>query len=212
MSRLVPSEMSEFWQAVSRSEENQTLKRYHIGPNTPEQCQINADMSRKSMIEDPHEYWLKVKDESSGQIIAGSMWKIHPTVVPQVLDFEYPCTWFDDDAEKKRLVQEAWDQAILVRRRLFTQPHIELVLIFTEPRYERRGAASMMIQWGCDLADRMFLPVYVQSLRNRNSLYEKFGFEIRDDIEPVWYIMTREARVDPVEGGKEAVAVSSVEV
>lgn len=36
---------------------------------------------------------------------------------------------------------------------------------------------AMMVKWGCDLADAMFLPICVEASIAGGKLYEKFGFK-----------------------------------
>lgn len=51
-----------------------------------------------------------------------------------------------------------------------------LDIVATHPDYQRQGAASMLVQWGCDLADVEGLAAYVSASKNGASLYAKFGF------------------------------------
>ncbi|KAJ5654752.1 acetyltransferase [Penicillium lividum] len=52
----------------------------------------------------------------------------------------------------------------------------DLDIVATHPEYQRQGAASMLVKWGCDLADVEGLKTYVSASRNGASLYVKFGF------------------------------------
>jgi len=55
-------------------------------------------------------------------------------------------------------------------------------ILFTDPEYQRLGAGSMMVKWGCDLADHLFLPVWVEGSEKGHELYLQNGFE---DVENV---------------------------
>lgn len=63
-----------------------------------------------------------------------------------------------------------------------------------------------MIQWGCDLADQLFLPGYIEASKEGNFLYKTFGFydfgRISHDM-PDGMTMKRDARTAPIVGGKE---------
>lgn len=48
--------------------------------------------------------------------------------------------------------------------------------MLTHPDYHRRGAASMLVKWGCELADSEGLPAYVSASREGAPLYARFGF------------------------------------
>jgi hypothetical protein len=52
----------------------------------------------------------------------------------------------------------------------------------TLPSYQRRGAASLHLAWGTELADQNGLACWVQASPMSVSLYQKFGFEIQDQV------------------------------
>ncbi|CRL20251.1 Acyl-CoA N-acyltransferase [Penicillium camemberti] len=51
-----------------------------------------------------------------------------------------------------------------------------LDMVATHPDYQRQGAASMLVQRGCDLADVKGSGTYVSASKNGASRYAKFGF------------------------------------
>ena len=63
-----------------------------------------------------------------------------------------------------------------------------------------------MLQWGCDLADQLFLPGWIEASVEGNFLYKAFGFydyeTIEGEIEGT--NMRRDARKTGIEGGKAA--------
>ncbi|KAI1205193.1 putative GNAT family acetyltransferase [Annulohypoxylon truncatum] len=52
----------------------------------------------------------------------------------------------------------------------------DLSFIGTDPSYERRGAATMMIQWGIDQCKKHGVPAYLESTLEAAPLYRKLGF------------------------------------
>lgn len=50
-------------------------------------------------------------------------------------------------------------------------------MLGTHPDYRRRGSASMLIRWGCELADRDGVVAYVDASPAGAPLYQKFGFK-----------------------------------
>ena len=52
----------------------------------------------------------------------------------------------------------------------------------THPEYQRRGAGSMLLKWGCDLADENGVSLYVDASKAGAPLYQRFGFV--DESEP----------------------------
>ena len=79
-------------------------------------------------------------------------------------------------------------------------------LLGTHPNHERKGAASQLIKWGCEKADRAQLPCYVDSSPTARALYTRFGFEVVGELDvdldqfeggqgcglQRWYVMRRE--------------------
>ena len=83
----------------------------------------------------------------------------------------------------------------------------DLHICFTHPDFRRRGAGHLLMQWGCDIADALSLPGYIEASREGNFLYKTFGFEDRESIE--WdesdgegVAMVRDARKAGITGGK----------
>jgi len=56
-------------------------------------------------------------------------------------------------------------------------------MIGTLPEYQARGAGGKLIRWGCDLADRDGLEVYLDSTAWAKKVYEKHGFEEKASVE-----------------------------
>ncbi|KAF7515107.1 hypothetical protein G7054_g14759 [Neopestalotiopsis clavispora] len=62
------------------------------------------------------------------------------------------------------------------------RPMLELKMIGTVPAHERRGAASLMLEWATELADREGLVCWTTGSPKGLPLYQKFGFEAKEDI------------------------------
>ena len=56
-------------------------------------------------------------------------------------------------------------------------------MLATNPEYQRQGAASLLVQWGCDLADRNGAAIYVASSNEGVGLYRKFGFKLLEGLD-----------------------------
>ncbi|RSL62154.1 hypothetical protein CEP53_004853 [Fusarium sp. AF-6] len=57
------------------------------------------------------------------------------------------------------------------------KPHAYLKLLHTDPAHQRRGAASMLVQWGLKEADRLGIAAVLESSDEGKGLYEKLGFK-----------------------------------
>ncbi|PCG94400.1 Acyl-CoA N-acyltransferase [Penicillium occitanis (nom. inval.)] len=62
------------------------------------------------------------------------------------------------------------------RRVMGDEKHYYLDTVGTHPDYQRRGAGSMLVKWGCDLADRDGVSAYVDASKEGAPLYQKHGF------------------------------------
>ena len=50
--------------------------------------------------------------------------------------------------------------------------------MFTHPKHRRKGAASMLMQWGIGMADRLGLESWVSARPSAKPLYMRYGFEV----------------------------------
>jgi GNAT superfamily N-acetyltransferase len=60
--------------------------------------------------------------------------------------------------------------------------HAGLSFMGTDPPYQKRGAATMMVQWGIGNCRREGVPAYLESTMEAASLYKKNGFKAAADI------------------------------
>lgn len=56
------------------------------------------------------------------------------------------------------------------------RPHYYLELLGVDEKAKSRGAAGLLVQYGCDLADKDHIECYVDASPEALGLYEKFGF------------------------------------
>ena len=49
-------------------------------------------------------------------------------------------------------------------------------ILMTDAEVRKQGQASALLQWTCDLADEMGVPIYLDAAKDAVSLYRKFGF------------------------------------
>ncbi|OAA69076.1 acetyltransferase, GNAT family [Cordyceps fumosorosea ARSEF 2679] len=64
--------------------------------------------------------------------------------------------------------------------RMGNKPHFYLKLLHTDPTYQRRGAASMLLKRWAERADEHGLESYLEATEEGRPLYEKFGYETVD--------------------------------
>ncbi|EXK77166.1 hypothetical protein FOQG_18120 [Fusarium oxysporum f. sp. raphani 54005] len=150
----------------------------HLWPDTPRVRKWWDDANREDIRTKSFQHYIKVVDPKAkdGQgrprIAAFAKWD---TATPEVRGPRYP-PWVEDmpiqdcDAFLKRLERSRL-QAMGGQKE-----HYYLDMLATHPEYQRRGAGSMLIKWGCDLADENGVEVYVDASKDAAPLYWKFGF------------------------------------
>ncbi|KAI1456381.1 putative GNAT family acetyltransferase [Annulohypoxylon moriforme] len=127
---------------------------------------ITVLVVRESNQDDKHQ-------ENGGTVVAFAKWA-HPA--PTDGDhIEPPWVWPEgtnlkilEDWTKK--TEEAQARAVGV------SPCYHLSFIGTDPSYERRGAATIMIQWGIDQCKKDHVPAYLESTLDAAPFYRKLGF------------------------------------
>ncbi|KAE9577267.1 hypothetical protein CGCF415_v001176 [Colletotrichum fructicola] len=154
---------------------------------------------------DPTSTWLKVIDDETGQIVAGGRWSFFERGGPNPYDGhrEVEATWFPEGEPRwvaSLLLNNFLERAV----RNANRPHAFLNILFTIPEYRRRGAASLVMDWGVGRADCVGLDVYIEASEGGKPLYEKYGFEAIEES----YYEVDERRLPPprdVELRREAV-------
>jgi GNAT superfamily N-acetyltransferase len=58
------------------------------------------------------------------------------------------------------------------------KPYLKLNTLSTHPEHERRGAGSMLVEWGVEVADQLGLETYLNTSVRGRPLYERFGFKL----------------------------------
>lgn len=51
-----------------------------------------------------------------------------------------------------------------------------LDMMSTHPSHHRRGAGKMLVQWGCDIADKMGVEAFIEGTLIAQNLYQSCGF------------------------------------
>lgn len=70
--------------------------------------------------------------------------------------------------------------SILESMELPTLTIVDFGMLHTHPKFQKRGAASALIQWGVKKGEELNLPVYLEASGVGHPLYHKHGFEYID--------------------------------
>ncbi|KAJ5702270.1 hypothetical protein N7488_009818 [Penicillium malachiteum] len=166
-------------------------------PDTPGVRKWLEDVISHDILDHPFQHYMKIIDTESKNnnggtpIVAYAKWDFS---LPEERGPRYP-PWHDD--MPKDLCEAFVARGENNRRRIMgNTKHIcmysihytsifswtnhfriaVLDIVVTHPQYQRRGAASMLIKWGCDQADIKGLSVYLSASAEGSALYAKFGF------------------------------------
>ncbi|GLB11084.1 hypothetical protein AtubIFM57258_007503 [Aspergillus tubingensis] len=127
----------------------------------------------RASLQSPDQHYLKVVTDSTGStspLVAFVKWDFNTTspghhFPPRHVDFDQVfCDTFFGGLDQAR------------RTIMGSRPHYYLDALITHPDYRRQGAASMLIQWGCDRADQDGIPIWVDSSQEGARIYQRFGF------------------------------------
>lgn len=169
-------------------------------------CQSEEDLPRYvAFLEDElrthhHAVWVKVVDKASGRIAAASLWKVYPNAGIPADGGDAVMSWLEGEqraaAEKLVGIMDAAKREAnpegFVRTFFFFLPlHLpsswtdssgfasllaDLHICFTSPDFRRQGAGGLMMQWGCDLADVLSVPAWIEASVEGQALYKVHGF------------------------------------
>ncbi|KAF6837874.1 GNAT family protein [Colletotrichum plurivorum] len=147
---------------------------------------------------DPTSTWLKVVDEETGEIAAGGKWCIHEKGRnPYDKVEKVEATWFPE-GESREVATMLMNDFLGSAAKNVNRPHVcefvksgvlllnakrfltmtVLNILFTVKKHRRRGAASLIMDWGMERAERLGLDVYIEATPLGRILYEKYGLEV----------------------------------
>ncbi|EJT82550.1 hypothetical protein GGTG_02523 [Gaeumannomyces tritici R3-111a-1] len=177
------------------------IREVFMGLKSEADVPLLAARYARTMREDPHDVWIKVVDAESGTLAAASNWKVYPSRMPDDAGDTTPDYLVDEAARaRSKLVMDGVNRA---RRRAMGDVggFVHLHICFTVAEHRRRGAAALMMRWGCGLADQLSVPGYVEASPDGTALYKSFGFY---EIE-----RANAGELDAVNMKRDAVAVAA---
>jgi GNAT superfamily N-acetyltransferase len=114
--------------------------------------------------------YLKCVDQSTGEMIAGARWRYakpekdgarERTWEEVEAGFKIPEPYEESDPE---LFRSLFDLLNTNKREILgNRPYYTLVTCAVLPQHERRGAGSMLVQWGCERADEAGVEAYLEA-------------------------------------------------
>jgi len=133
-------------------------------------------------LDDPTATYLKVVDTETGKIISAAKWCIHKEPPTELQMSERVHFDWLTDADSNDWGEEVWN--FLFQEQLSRSKDggcCIIDMLATHPEHQRRGAGSMLVKWGTDIADNLGLIAFVQGSRLGKHLYESHGFVDKDN-------------------------------
>jgi GNAT superfamily N-acetyltransferase len=158
-----------------------TVGRYlWLRDPSPDTLQLMAqDRLKDLQMEDTYHWKIIDTDlQDPEQPIAFASWTIYPHQREEA-DIEADNVIPDMYPERNMpAVKEFWAPLFEAHKAVMgARPHMMISMFGTHPDHQRRGAGKMLMEWGCQEADRRGLEIYVEASSMGKGLYEKFGCE-----------------------------------
>ncbi|MCJ1434230.1 hypothetical protein MMC27_003597 [Xylographa pallens] len=139
---------------------------------------VMVERARKD-FQDPRTVFMKVVDtERNNEMISFARWSIYKQERPES-DWNKPRETRDwgPDANNEALNEFMGAMDGKRKKLMAGEPHCLLGLLDTHPDHQRRGAGSMLVQWGTNVADEAGLRCYLEATQAGRHLYLQKGFK-----------------------------------
>ncbi|KAI9881207.1 MAG: hypothetical protein M1830_007185 [Pleopsidium flavum] len=126
--------------------------------------------------------WIKVVDTDTGMAVGAALWHIHESnpfskPPPPLTAYWWP------EGDGRRFVDMALGQWMTPRVERMRRPHLLLEMCFVHPEHRRRGAGSLLTEWGIRKADEMGVEAFVESTDDGKPVYAQHGFAVMNDFD-----------------------------
>ncbi|KAF2771517.1 acyl-CoA N-acyltransferase [Teratosphaeria nubilosa] len=125
---------------------------------------------------------FKVVDERTGKIVACSEWTfaLDPKKTAESIaidpDEQAPPNYPEGgNWAITRFYKNEWEK--WRRETLAGKAYITLDILVVHPAFQRRGAGTQLLSWGCEQADKLGVPIVLESTPAGLSLYQRVGFK-----------------------------------
>ncbi|PWY79353.1 acyl-CoA N-acyltransferase [Aspergillus sclerotioniger CBS 115572] len=151
-----------------------------LWPDTPGVRWWWESAIRQDMLHRPREKYLKVVDSSGGRIAAYGKWSLQSA---EERGPRFPPWHPDMDARHNdrffQVLESNRARAVGDGKR----KNFYFDMLATHPDYRRMGAARLLLEWGCQVADQERALVYLDATDHGRPIYEGFGFVDRGDAQ-----------------------------
>ncbi|KAH3908931.1 hypothetical protein HBI56_124270 [Parastagonospora nodorum] len=152
-------------------------------PPYPGYLEDQVETIQNDLVKKPHVHHLKVVD--ADEIIAYAKWEIYPNGRPDLGKLKQPMDEESKTVDQYGRLREAAHEYFCRRNGgpMGSRPHILLALLVTSEEHRRRGAGSLLLQWGIERSEQSKIPCYLQASAQGRRLYGKYGFQAIETVE-----------------------------
>ncbi|RAH46594.1 acyl-CoA N-acyltransferase [Aspergillus brunneoviolaceus CBS 621.78] len=149
-----------------------------LWPDTPGVRQWWNEANRHDMLHKPNAKYLKVVDTAqNGRIVAYAKWSLETA---EERGPRWPA-WhseMDPALMDKFLGHLETNRATAVAG---APKNFYLDMLATHSDYRKRGAARLLLEWGCEVGDEENAHIYIDASTDGQPVYQKFGFVSKND-------------------------------
>ncbi|GAB1736836.1 hypothetical protein NU219Hw_g8864t1 [Hortaea werneckii] len=143
--------------------------------------------AREGLRNDSQQVWLKVTDTELGEVVAAALWRFElaavrvdgASSVPARNAVVEPQGQTHPVPGVMTALGKIWEA--FKSEFVGGQAFANLSLLVTHPHHQRRGAASMLVRWGCEKADERGMVAALMATKAGMSVYLKHGFQVMNE-------------------------------
>lgn len=149
LSRATPTDFPSIITTQYLAFTDSIVRNTFMGPDTASNKASLASRYAKTAADDFGDYWIKVCETSTGNVVAACNWKIYPSALPEHKP-ELDLPWLEGDDEALEMAREIKVKSARTRGEYMTEPYVGMYeLLFLGP-----GIGLIVlggITNGCDL-------------------------------------------------------------
>ncbi|EMC93956.1 hypothetical protein BAUCODRAFT_36425 [Baudoinia panamericana UAMH 10762] len=151
----------------------------HYAPSTRKAA---GDRTIMEWRQDPSARFIKCTDRESGVILGYAKWNFYETERPREEWAKSPeVDWYS--GRKKEIAENFLGATAAMRQKLWGgDPHYLLNILCVHKDHHRRGAGTMLVQWGVVRAERLGLRSCLEASPAGYPLYLRLGFRQVDTV------------------------------
>ncbi|RMZ03598.1 hypothetical protein D0862_05583 [Hortaea werneckii] len=140
--------------------------------------------AREGLRNDSQQVWLKVTDTELGEVVAAALWRFELADERADGASSVPARDAAVDPQGQKLpvpgVMTALGKIWEAFKSEFVggQAFANLSILVTHPHHQRRGAASMLVRWGCEKADERGMVAALMATKAGVGVYLRHDFQV----------------------------------